>query len=79
MNIDLQRQRQELNMLQTVESNSIWLGLTPAEIDAQPNPKIYTNQTSLDNAKLNQLCLIKFQAWLDEREIEHSLSFSLNE
>ena len=79
MNIDLQRQSQELDMLQTVESDSIWLSLTPAEIEALPNPRIYSNQTSLDHAKLNQLCLTKFQAWLDEREIEHSLSFSPDE
>ena len=79
MNIDLQRQRQELDMLQTVESGSIWLDLTPAQIDALPNPRIYSNHTSLDNAKLNQLCLTKFQAYLDDREMEHSLSFSIDE
>ena len=79
MNIDLHRQHHELDLLQTVESGSIWLDLTPAQIDALPNPRVYSNQTSLDNAKLNQLCLTKFQVYLDEQEIEHSLSFSLDE
>jgi hypothetical protein len=79
MNIDLHRQHQELDLLQTVESNSIWLGLTATEIDTLPDPQIYTNQTSLDNARLNQLCLKKFQAWLSEQGIEHSLNFSVDE
>lgn len=80
MNIDLQRQHHELNLLQEVESDAIWLEITPAEIElTQPNPKIYSNQTSLYNAQLNQLCSTKFQAWLEEREIEYSLSFSLDE
>jgi hypothetical protein len=69
-----------LEQLQEIEPETIWLELTPAEIElAQPNVTTYSNQTGLNNAHLNQLCLSKFQAWLDEWEISYELSFSTDE
>jgi Protein of unknown function (DUF1822) len=69
-----------LEQLQEIETETIWLKLTPAEIElAQPNITTYSNQTGLNNAHLNQLCLSKFRAWLDELKIAHKLSFSTDE
>ena len=69
-----------LDHLRSIESETIWLELTPAEIAlAQPNPQLYANQTGLTNAELNQLCLTKFQAWLVEQEISFTMSFTPDE
>ncbi len=69
-----------LKQLQEIEAETIWLGLTSAEIElAQSDLRTYSNQTGLNYAHLNQLCLSKFQAWLDEQEISHRLSFSIDE
>ena len=69
-----------LELLQAIEPESIWLEIVPAEIAlSQPHPQLYSNQTGLSNAKLNQLCLNKFQAWLTEREISFTLSFTAAE
>jgi Protein of unknown function (DUF1822) len=69
-----------LELLQAIEPESIWLEIAPAEIDRiQPHPQLYSNQTGLSNAKLNQLCLDKFQAWLTDREISFTPSFTTEE
>jgi hypothetical protein len=69
-----------IETLQAIESYSLWLEITPAEIElARPNPQIYSNHTSLNNAHLNQLCITKFREWLVEQEIEHSLGFTADE
>jgi Protein of unknown function (DUF1822) len=69
-----------IQQLQAIEPERIWLELTPEDLKlAQPNPKIHSNQTSLDNAELSQLCLNKFQDWLKEQEISSKVSFTPNE
>lgn len=69
-----------LERLQEIEPESIWLKITPAEIErSQPNSQLYSNQTGVSNARLNQLCLDKFQAWLTDREISFTPSFTPEE
>ena len=66
-----------LELLQEIEPESIWLEIAPTEIDRNPPDfRLYSNQTGLSNAKLNQLCLDKFQAWLTEREIPFNPGFT---
>jgi hypothetical protein len=69
-----------LEQLKAIDPKSIWLEVTPNDINrAEPNPQLYTNPTGIDNARINQLCLTKFQTWLDEQEISHSSSFNESE
>lgn len=69
-----------IETLQEIESDSLWLEITPADIElARPNPQLCSNPTSLNNAHLNQLCITKFREWLVDREIEHGLGVAADE
>jgi hypothetical protein len=69
-----------LEQLKAIDPQTLWLEITPADIDrATPNPQLYTNPTGVNNALLSQLCLDKFQAWLRDREITNRVSFTVNE
>jgi Protein of unknown function (DUF1822) len=66
-----------LEQLNAIDPTSIWLEITPDEIDrAAPDPQLYVNPTGLHNALIDRLCLTKFQAWLDEQDINHHASFN---
>ena len=55
----------------------VGLEITPDEIDrAIPNPQLYSNPTSINNAQLNQLSLTKFQIWLTDRDIAYQPTFN---
>lgn len=50
-----------LEQIRAIDPTSIWLDITPDEIDrSTPNPQLYSNPTGLNNAQINQLCLTKF-------------------
>jgi Protein of unknown function (DUF1822) len=68
-----------LEQIKDIDPTSIWLNITPAETDTSINPQYYSNQTGINNAQLNQLCLAKFKTWLDDRSIPHQPSFSADE
>ncbi len=69
-----------IELLQSLEPKKIWLKVNPEDIDrVRPEPNIYSNNTGLTNAELNQLCLNRFQSWLEEREIAHRSSFTTEE
>jgi Protein of unknown function (DUF1822) len=69
-----------LEQIKAIDPTSIWLEITPDEIDrATPNSQLYSNPTGINNAQINQLCLTKFQTWLIDREITHQPSFNDNE
>jgi Protein of unknown function (DUF1822) len=69
-----------LEQIRAIDPTSIWLEITPDEIDrATPNPQLYSNPTGINNAQTNQLCLTKFQTWLTDREITHQPSFNESE
>jgi Protein of unknown function (DUF1822) len=68
-----------LEQIKAIDPTSIWLNIISAETDTSINPQHYSNPTGINNAQLNQLCLAKFQAWLDDRSIPHQPSFSADE
>jgi hypothetical protein len=68
-----------LEQIKAIDHTSIWLNITSAETDTKTNPQHYSSPTGISNAQLNQLCLAKFQAWLDDRSIPHQPSFSADE
>jgi Protein of unknown function (DUF1822) len=69
-----------LEQIRAIDPTSIWLDITPDEIDrVTPNPQRYSNPTGINNAQINQLCLTKFQTWLTDREITHQPSFNDSE
>jgi hypothetical protein len=66
-----------IEQIKAIDPTSVWLDITPAEIDrSPPNPQLYSNHTGINNAQLNQLCLTKFQTWLIDRDIPHQSSFN---
>jgi Protein of unknown function (DUF1822) len=66
-----------LEQAQAIDPKSIWLEISADDlVRAEPNPQLYTNYTGINNARIDRLCLDKFQAWLDEREISHHPSFN---
>jgi Protein of unknown function (DUF1822) len=68
-----------LEQIKAIDPTSIWLNITSVEADTSINPQYYSNPTGINNAQLNQLCLAKLQAWLDDRSIPHQPSFSTDE
>jgi hypothetical protein len=68
-----------LEQIKAIDPTSIWLNITSAETDTSINPQYYSNPTGINNARLNQLCLAKFQTWLTDRSIPHQPSFSADE
>lgn len=66
-----------LEQIKAIDPTSIWLEITPDEIDrATPNPQLYSNPTGIHNALIDRICLTKFQIWLDEQDIVHHASFN---
>ena len=66
-----------LEQARAIDPKSIWLEISADDlVRAEPNPQLYSNHTGINNARLDRLCLDKFQAWLDEREISHHPSFN---
>jgi Protein of unknown function (DUF1822) len=68
-----------LEQIKAIDPASIWLNITSVETDTRINPQYYSNQTGINNARLNQLCLSKFQTWLTDRSIPHQPSFGEDE
>ena len=69
-----------LEQAQAIDSKSIWLELSNDDlVCAEPDPELYTNHIGVNNARSNQICLTKFQAWLAEREVDNRSSFNETE
>lgn len=69
-----------LEQIKAIDPEGTWLEITPTDIgQAQPNPQLYANPTGLHNARLNRLCMNKFQTWLTEGEIANRSSFTETE
>jgi hypothetical protein len=69
-----------LEQIKAIDPEGTWLEIAPTDIEqAQPNPQLYANPTGLHNARLNRLCMNKFQTWLTEGEIANRSSFSETE
>ena len=69
-----------LEQIKAIDPQSIWLEISSDEIERSiPNPQLYSNPTGIENARSNQLCLTKFQTWLDEQKISYQPSFSETE
>jgi hypothetical protein len=66
--------------IKAIDPQSIWLEISTDDIDlSTPNPQLYANSTGLYNARLNQLCLTKVEAWLAQQGISHRSSFNETE
>ena len=66
-----------LEQLKAIDPKAIWLEISTDDLaQAEPNPQDYSNSTGINNARIERLCLQKFQTWLDEQQISHSLSFT---
>jgi hypothetical protein len=59
----------------TLQSDTIWLSLSDRDLSSDL-PQTYSNITAQENALINQLCLLKTQAWLKEIGIESTPTFS---
>jgi hypothetical protein len=68
-----------LEQIKAIDPTSIWLDITPDEIITNSNLGDYSNPTGISNAQLNQLCLVKLQTWLADRDIPHQPSFNDDE
>jgi hypothetical protein len=69
-----------LEQLKAIDPKSIWLEISADDLaQSEPNPQLYPNQTGINNARINRLCLNKFQTWLDTQEIEHRDGFNETE
>jgi hypothetical protein len=58
----------------TLQSDTIWLSLSDRDLSSDL-PQTYSNITAQENALINQLCLLKTQAWLKEIGIESTPTF----
>jgi Protein of unknown function (DUF1822) len=61
--------------INTLESETIWLSLSEQDLSSTL-PRTHSNITAQENARINQLCLEKTQAWLTEIGIESTPTFS---
>jgi Protein of unknown function (DUF1822) len=69
-----------LEQIKAIDPQTLWLEIMPADIDrATPSPQLYTNPTGINNALLSQLCLDKFQTWLNDLEIANRVSLTATE
>jgi hypothetical protein len=67
----------ELEEHQHINSDSIWLEITDADLrHSEPDQQSYPNQAGLNHARLNQLCLNKFREWLTASELHCQDSFT---
>jgi Protein of unknown function (DUF1822) len=66
-----------LEQLKAIDPKAIWLEISTDDLaQAEPNPQHYSNPTAINNARIDRLCLQKFQTWLDEQQINHRPSFT---
>jgi Protein of unknown function (DUF1822) len=66
-----------LEQLKAIDPKAIWLEISTDDLaQAEPNPQHYSNPTAINNARIDRLCLQKFQTWLDEQQINHRPSFN---
>jgi hypothetical protein len=66
-----------LEQIVQIDRETIWLEITAADLQtAEPLPQHYSNQTGLNYARSNRLCLYKFGAWLTASNIDYTPSFS---
>ncbi|PSB55075.1 DUF1822 family protein [Chamaesiphon polymorphus] len=69
-----------LEQIKEIDPESTWLEIAPTDIEqAQPDFQLYANDTGLHHARLNRLCLNKFQTWLTAGEVANRSSFSETE
>jgi Protein of unknown function (DUF1822) len=65
-----------LAQIERIDRQTIWLEITDADLQmAEPLHHKYSNLTGLNHARSNQLCLMKFGAWLTAAEIDYQPSF----
>jgi Protein of unknown function (DUF1822) len=64
-----------LERINQIDRETIWLEITDADLQiSEPSPQLYSNQTGLNYARSNKLCLHKFRAWLTASEIDYAPS-----
>jgi hypothetical protein len=59
----------------SLEATTVWLSIDDSDVPTILD-RTYSNVTARNNARLNQLCLQKTQAWLTEIEIESHPTFT---
>jgi Protein of unknown function (DUF1822) len=65
-----------LEQIKQIDQETIWLEITDRDLhNAEALSQFYSNQTGLNCARLNKLCLDKFTEWLSTSEIEYTPSF----
>jgi hypothetical protein len=59
----------------SLEATTVWMSIDDRDVPTILD-RTYSNVTARNNARLNQICLQKTQAWLTEIGIESTPTFS---